>query len=227
MIRDPVGSSSGQGKTSRIGFMVSGKGRLALAALRHRKSLGFEPSFILWDTQADLLAQAEAEREGVPCFRLSSSQREEAQVEMHDILQKQKTNWVFLTFDRILDEKILALIGLSFIFRMELWQPNLPATRNDGHFHPVRMEPRKWQTKEDYYIGDVDKECNSVIDPDISEWYRQQLIWQDKESLVVETLIDIIMFLSFCQQQNIQCQIWNNADLWPDHPHVNCQDVFL
>lgn len=109
--------------------MVSGKGRLALAALRHRKSLGFEPSFILWDTQADLLAQAEAEREGVPCFRLSSSQREEAQVEMHDILQKQKTNWVFLTFDRILDEKILALYPEGFINLHMSLLPAFPGMR--------------------------------------------------------------------------------------------------
>ncbi|NCY21640.1 hypothetical protein EBX31_06765 [bacterium] len=115
MIRDPVGSSSEQGKVGRIGFMVSGKGRLALEALRQRKSLGFEPSFILWDTGADVAAQAEAEKEGVPCFRLTRTQREEAQSEMYDILKKQKTGWVFLTFDRILSESLLHIFPQRMI----------------------------------------------------------------------------------------------------------------
>jgi phosphoribosylglycinamide formyltransferase-1 len=115
VIRDPVGFSLGQGKTGRIGFMVSGKGRLALEALRQRKSLGFEPSFILWDTGADLTAQAEAEKEGVPCFHLAHSQREEAQLEMHDILKKQKTDWIFLTFDRILGEPLLQIFPRRMI----------------------------------------------------------------------------------------------------------------
>ena len=95
--------------------MVSGKGRLALEALRQRKSLGFEASFILWDTGADLAAQAQAEKEGVPCFRLAHRQREEAQAEMYDILQKQETDWVFLTFDRILGEPLLQIFPRRMI----------------------------------------------------------------------------------------------------------------
>ena len=129
-MRDPVGSSSGQGKTGRIGFMVSGKGRLALEALRQRKSLGFEPSFILWDTGADLTAQAEVEKEGVPCFRLTQTEREEAQSEMHDILKKQKTDWVFLTFDRILGEPLLQIFPLRIINLHLSLLPAYPGVRS-------------------------------------------------------------------------------------------------
>ena len=99
--------------------------------VRQRKSLGFEPSFILWDTGADLAAQDQAEKEGVPCFRLTRSQREEAQAEMHDILRKQATDWVFLTFDRILGEPILQIfprrminLHLSLLERMGVALPS-------------------------------------------------------------------------------------------------------
>ena len=56
------------------------------------------------------------------------------------------------------NEKILALIGLSFFFRTELWQPELPATPNDGHFHPIRTDHIRKTSKSQYYSGDIEKE---------------------------------------------------------------------
>jgi hypothetical protein len=135
---------------------------------------------------------------------------------VRDLLElKQKTN-----------EDVLVLIGLSFIFRSELWQPDLPAVDNDGHFHPVRTTSRIWQDKQDYYTGDIQKECENT-DPAVRDWYKQCLIWQNKESLVTEQLLDLLMFAAFCKQQELKCLIWNNANLWPNHPAVNRQDIFI
>jgi hypothetical protein len=124
------------------------------------------------------------------------------------------------------NEKILALLGLSFFFRTELWQPHLPAVSNDGHFHPVRSSRVVRTSKSQYYSGDIDQESKN-IDPMVRDWFRQQLIWQNKESLITEQVTDIIMFGTFCQQQGIDYLIWNNADIWPGHPEVNIHDVFL
>lgn len=120
------------------------------------------------------------------------------------------------------DEKILALLGLSFFFRIELWQPHLPAVSNDGHFHPVRTSNIVTTSKS----RDIDPESKNM-DPMVQDWFRQQMVWQNKESIITELLTDIIMFGAFCQQQNIDYLIWNNADIWPGRPEVNVHDVFL
>lgn len=124
------------------------------------------------------------------------------------------------------NDDILVLVGLSFIFRTELWQPDIPANKNDGHFHPIRTNSRIWKNKQDYYVGNIEKECEHA-DPNLVDWYKQYLLWQNKESLVTEQLADLIMFAAFCQQQNLKYLIWNNADLWPGPPAVDRYDIFI
>jgi len=124
------------------------------------------------------------------------------------------------------NEKILALIGLSFFFRTELWQPNLPATDNDGHFSPVFTVPPPIKSKDQYYTRNID-EVYQNTNVDVRDWYKQWVLWQNKESLLTEQLSDIIMFSSFCQQHNIEYLIWNNADLWPSKPDVDRNDIFI
>jgi len=124
------------------------------------------------------------------------------------------------------NKKILALIGLSFFFRTELWQPHLPATPNDGHFRPIRTDAVVRTTKNQYYTGNIEQEYKNT-DPMVRDWYKQCLIWQSKESIITDQLADIVMFASFCQHQEIDYLIWNNADIWPGLPEVNINDIFI
>jgi hypothetical protein len=124
------------------------------------------------------------------------------------------------------NEKILALVGLSFFFRTELWQPDLPATPNDGHFHPIRTETVVRTTKNQYYTSNIEQECKT-IDPMTRDWFKQWMIWQNKESIITDQLADIVMFTSFCCEQKIDYLIWNNADIWPGLPEVDINDVFI
>lgn len=124
------------------------------------------------------------------------------------------------------DEHILVLIGLSFIFRTELWQPEIPAVDNDGNFHPINTAQRIWGKKQDYYIGDIEKECQ-YTDLEVRDWHKQHLLWQSKESQVTEHLVDLTMFSAFCRQHRLKYLIWNNADFWPAHPDVDRTDKFI
>ena len=95
--------------------MVSGQGRLALEAIRQHLSLGFAPSFLILDVLAGKEPEIEARRLGVPCFRLKSGSRSEVQGQIFELLKSQVADWIFLTFDRILDEGILNLFPERFL----------------------------------------------------------------------------------------------------------------
>jgi hypothetical protein len=124
------------------------------------------------------------------------------------------------------NKQILALIGLSFFFRTELWQPNIPAVDNDGNFHSVSIHINHVIKTNDYYSGDVEDAYNNT-DSSVRDYYRQWLIHQSKEALITELITDIIMFSAWCRDNDIKCLIWNNASIWPALPEVNCDDIFL
>lgn len=124
------------------------------------------------------------------------------------------------------NEKIVALIGLSFFFRTELWQPTKPANQNDGHFHPITTDFRPITDKKSWYYTGIEAEYKAT-DLAVRDWYKQHLLWQNKESIITDQLADIIMFASFCQEYNIDYLIWNNADVWPDSPEVDVNSPFL
>jgi len=124
------------------------------------------------------------------------------------------------------ENKIVALIGLSFFFRTELWQMDLPAVDNDGHFHSINMNIDRVIESKSFYSGDIEdayKNTNVLT----RDWYKQWLIWQNKEALLTELLADLVMFSNFCKNENISYLVWNNADLWPGHPEVNKEDIFI
>jgi hypothetical protein len=123
-------------------------------------------------------------------------------------------------------DKILVLIGLSFFFRTELWQPNIPAVDNDGNFHPINVNTSYVIKTNDYYSGDVEGTYNNT-NPTVRDYYRQWLLHESKEALITELITDIVMFSAWCRYNDIKCLIWNNASIWPALPEVNCNDVFL
>ena len=124
------------------------------------------------------------------------------------------------------NEQILALVGLSFFFRTELWQPNSPAVDNDGNFHPVGIRSNHVIKTNNYYSGDVE-DAYINTNPEIRDYYRQWLIHESKEALITELVTDIVMFSAWCRDNNIKCLIWNNASIWPSLPDVNYNDIFL
>lgn len=113
----------------RIGFLVSGQGRLALEAIRYHQALGFEPSFLLLDVHAARESETTAQQYGIPWYRLKAGSRSAVQGQIHDHLKTQSTDRIFLTFDRILDETVLNLFPGCFINLHLSLLPSFPGMR--------------------------------------------------------------------------------------------------
>lgn len=124
------------------------------------------------------------------------------------------------------NSRILALIGLSYFFRTELWQPNIPAIDNDGNFHPISINQAHVIKTNNYYSGDIDDAYNNT-ESSVRDYYRQWLLHESKEALITDLITDIIMFINWCSVNDISCLVWNNAVPWPGLPEVNCKDIFL
>jgi len=124
------------------------------------------------------------------------------------------------------NKEIICLIGLTFISRTELWQPKIPAKNNDGNFHSITVDFKKhnWSSG---LINTRIKNIHLTAPPEVQEYYKQWLLHMSKEAIVTDLVTDIILFNSFCQQQNIKLLIWSNAQLWPQPPEVSVDDIFL
>lgn len=121
---------------------------------------------------------------------------------------------------------IICLIGLTFITRTELWQPNIPADSNDGNFHSITVDFKK--------LNWVDGIANAIVPDihqyaaaDVQEYYKQWLLHMNKEAILTDLATDIIMFLNFCQTQNIKLLLWSNTQTWPAGPEIAVNDVFF
>lgn len=123
-------------------------------------------------------------------------------------------------------ESILCLIGLSFISRTELWQPTLPATATDGHFHPITHNHKtiSWAKG---LVETLVKDVHLLVPTKVQDYYKHWLLHMSKEALITDLLTDVIMFRDFCLQNNIDVLIWSNTQLWPGEPEVAIDDVFL
>ena len=123
-------------------------------------------------------------------------------------------------------DRMLCLLGLSFISRTELWQPSIPAVDNDGNFHPITVDHLKF----DWTQGLVDTlipDIHLTLPTEVQEYYKNWLINMSKESIITDLLADIIMLEQFCSQSNIRVLIWSNAQLWPGKPEVAIDDIFI
>jgi hypothetical protein len=123
-------------------------------------------------------------------------------------------------------DEILCLIGLTFISRTELWQPNIPADSNDGNFHSISVDFKKFSWVNgliDTWVPDIHLHAPT----EIAEYYKQWLLHMNKEAIITELATDIIMFLNFCQNQNIKLLMWSNTQIWPAEPEVAVNDMFL
>lgn len=123
-------------------------------------------------------------------------------------------------------QPLLALVGLSYLSRTELWQPNIPAVDNDGNFSPILINDEKIDWSLGLLATKVDDVYN-YTDAEVKEYYKQWLNHMSKEALVTDLLTDIIMLVGFCNNHNIKLLLWNNTQLLPTQPEVAIDDVFL
>lgn len=124
------------------------------------------------------------------------------------------------------NDEILCLIGLSFISRTELWQPNIPAKDNDGNFHSITVDYKKYNWSAGL-INTTVKDIHLSSPVEIQSYYQQWLLHMSKEAIITDLITDIILFKNFCQQQGIKVLIWSNAQIWPSSPEIAIDDIFL
>jgi hypothetical protein len=124
------------------------------------------------------------------------------------------------------DDNILCLLGLTFISRTELWQPNIPSKDNDGNFHSITVDHKKYNWTSGL-INTYVKDIHLSAPANVQNYYQQWLLHMSKEAIITELITDIILFKNFCQQQNIDVLIWSNAQLWPNNPEIAIDDIFL
>lgn len=166
-------------------------------------------------TYGEILAQ-NLDAEFINAGRFSSCNRRIIRCTVRDIL-KLRQNF---------DDLVLVLVGLTFISRTELWQPDLPAVDNDGHFHPITIDDSaiNWtQGLINTFVPDVHQYAREPL----QQYYRHWLLHMHKESLITELATDVVMLTDFCQHNNIQLLLWSNTQVWPGPPEVARDDVFL
>lgn len=124
-------------------------------------------------------------------------------------------------------DDVIALIGLSFISRTELWQPWLPATLTDGHFHSIEIDHKQvdWSIKG--LIKTTVPDVHRLADARIQEYYKQWLDHYNPESAVTDLLTDILMLSGWCQANSIQYRIFSNVDVLPGDDVIGYTSPFV
>ena len=122
---------------------------------------------------------------------------------------------------------ITALIGLSFIGRTELWQPNKQPTLHDGDFHPImnaKILSLDWSKNlHNTRINDIHK----YADLEVKDYYKQWLIHMSKEAEVTNLIADVIMLTDFARLNNIKLVLFCNTQKLPGLPDVDINAPFL
>lgn len=99
----------------KIGFCVSGQGRLMRAAVTHADSIGVTPALVVSDTNASLDVESFCADHGVHHIRLASANRQETQRELTQIFSRTDLHLISLTFDRILPPELVDLYSRRII----------------------------------------------------------------------------------------------------------------
>lgn len=125
------------------------------------------------------------------------------------------------------DKKILALIGLTFISRTELWQPWISAVDNDGHFSSIQIAHNKINWGGKGLIETIVPNVHKLSDSRVQEYYKNWLLHFHPESAVTELLADIIMFCGWADSKKIQYLIFSNVDVLPGDDKVGYDSPFI
>lgn len=124
-------------------------------------------------------------------------------------------------------KNILVLLGLTFVSRTELWQPDLPAQDNDGHFHSITVDHDKIDWKKNGLVNTIVNDVWKLARPEIKNYYKNWLLHLSMESEVTNLLTDIIMFTGWCRAKNITYLIFANTDILPDDSKVGYDSPFI
>lgn len=124
-------------------------------------------------------------------------------------------------------DDVIALIGLSFVSRTELWQPWIDAVDTDGHFFPMIVDHKKinWSIKG--LIDTVVPDIHKLADSRIQEYYKNWLLHYHPESAITDLLTDIIMFCGWADSKNIKYLIFSNVDVLPGIDKVGYDSPFI
>lgn len=121
---------------------------------------------------------------------------------------------------------ILALVGLSFISRTELWQPHLLSTASDGDFHPINIKSAQgldWSAG----INTTQHDVHRYADAEVTDYYKHWLIHFSKEAEVTNLLSDVIMLESFARSMDAKILIFCNCQTMPSLPEVDINAPFI
>jgi hypothetical protein len=122
---------------------------------------------------------------------------------------------------------VVALIGLTFISRTELWQPWQKATNNDGHFFPIQINDKKIDWSISGLIDTVVPDIYQHSDHRIQDYYKNWLLHYHPESVMTDLLPDIIMFSGWAKQHGIKHVIFSNVDVLPGDDKIGYNSPFI
>ncbi len=92
----------------RVGFCVSGGGRLMQAAVLHARTIGIEPTLVVLDDGADATLEQFCAQHDVLCHRLGQQPRAELDQHLFELTTSARLRLLSLTFDRILSAPLIA-----------------------------------------------------------------------------------------------------------------------
>jgi hypothetical protein len=92
-------------------------------------------------------------------------------------------------------DNIFAIVSITNIYRVEIWDQLGPVTGNDGHFQRFQIHSMDIVPDEYRYKGYL------------KEWFRKH----DDEAEIVNLLFLLNMFTAFLEQHNIKYLIWNSS----------------
>lgn len=124
-------------------------------------------------------------------------------------------------------DDVVALIGLSFISRTELWQPWIDAVDNDGHFFPLKPDDKKIDWSVSGLIDTIVPNIHNYIDSRVKDYYKNWLLHYHPEAVMTDLLIDIIMFCGWANNNNIKYCIFSNVDVFPGDDKVGYTSPFI
>jgi phosphoribosylglycinamide formyltransferase-1 len=91
----------------KVGFCVSGKGRLAKAAIENAEMLGIHPEILIAEHRADEGLESFCNKHKVEFIRIPKISRDEFNHVLFHSLTKQNLNLVCLTFDKIVAPELV------------------------------------------------------------------------------------------------------------------------
>jgi len=95
----------------RVGFCVSGQGRLFRTAVAHRQALGIEPALLVVGPSAAAELESFCAAHGPMCVRPSAQPRPQFDQELSRICIAAQLDLLCLTFDRILPHELVKHYG--------------------------------------------------------------------------------------------------------------------